>query len=160
MSTTPFTYTLEKEIGRLGSDNYKAVWDISATATLSDDVRSKFSEDPTNGFKVKAVHVVKSIEGESGYILDCRFYVDNLINIYERYNLSIGDSTYTTRLFATFSEIKDDLYEKFSQNNVSITKVRYEASPSRASQLEAFLYQEYPSASFASSENNTYVYNV
>lgn len=160
MSTTPFTYSLEKELGRLGSDNYKAVWDISATANLSEDVRSQFSEDPTNGFKVKAVHIVKPIEGESGYSLHCRYYVDNLVDVSQRYSISIGDSTYATRLFATFSEIKDDLYEKFNQNNISITKVKYEAQPSRASQLETFLYQEYPSASLASSDNNSYVYDV
>lgn len=160
MSTTPFTYSLQKEVGRLGSDNYKAVWDISATASLSQDVSSQFSEDPTNGFKVKAVHIVKPVEGGTGYYLHCRYYVDGLTDPDQRYTISIGDSTYATRLFATFSEIKDDLYEKFNQNNISISQIKYEAIPQRATQLENFLYQEYPSASLFSSGSNSYTYDV
>jgi hypothetical protein len=160
MSTTPFTYSLQKEVGRLGSDNYKAVWDISATASLSQDVRSQFADDPTNGFKVKAVHIVKPVEGGTGYYLHCRYYVDGLKDTSQRYTISIGDSTYATRLFATFSDIKDDLYEKFDQNGVSITQVRYEATPQRAPELEALLYREYPSGVLVSSDNNSYVYDV
>jgi|DEB0MinimDraft_6_1074348.scaffolds.fasta_scaffold00052_51 hypothetical protein len=160
MSTTPFTYSLQKEVGRLGSDNYKAVWDISATASLSQDVRSQFADDPTNGFKVKAVHIVKPVEGGTGYYLHCRYYVDGLKDTSQRYTISIGDSTYATRLFATFSDIKDDLYEKFNQNSVSITQVRYEATPQRAPELEALLYREYPSGVLVSSDNNSYVYDV
>lgn len=160
MNATPFTYSLQKEVGRLGSDNYKAVWDISATASLSEDVRSQFAEDPTSGFKVKAVHLVKPIGGGTGYSLHCRYYVDGLTDTDQRYTISIGDSTYATRLFATFSEIKDDLYEKFTQNNVSISQIKYEAIPQRATQLENFLYQEYPSASLFSSGSNSYTYDV
>lgn len=160
MSTTPFTYTLQKELGRLGSDNYKAVWNINATASLSEDISSQFSEDPTNGFTIKAVHVVKPIISGSGHSLHCRYYVDNLVDVSQRYSVSIGDSTYATRLFATFSEIKDDLYEKFTSNSISVTQIKYEATPQRAPQLESFLYQEYPSASLVSSGSNTYTYNV